>query len=372
MDRLFDDARIRVGDIQQLARIAATYPNLERFLTELTLEPPQATSGRSRRAVAGRGLPESCRRSIPRRGVNGPAVTAAQCGRRLFGRPTLRHRASSGEIEEERRLLYVAMTARGGNQLDILVPQRFHVWAPVRPRRTGMSTRADPVSIPDAMLDHFEQLSWPTAAGGLAGGQAAGWLPWSIWQRKCARCGVKKTSGRQGLPARIVRGFLNPWAIVCPSCHLSAQDVLGRMPRFTWLRRWPRRSEHADTRAGRAQSTHRFVDSDGIKIDVVAITVIGTQTYLEFVRERRPPGLPDAAPPSSRLRFFACWRAPDPGKRPTKIWSTPIFSRCWRCLQRLRRGIRPGPLYTFCVARSEVPQDASRSDHRKDGQAVGW
>jgi hypothetical protein len=33
------------------------------------------------------------------------------------------------------------------------------------------------------------------------------------------------------------------------------------------------------------RKAHRFVDSDGIKIEVVAISVIGAQTYLEFVRE---------------------------------------------------------------------------------------
>jgi len=30
---------------------------------------------------------------------------------------------------------------------------------------------------------------------------------------------------------------------------------------------------------------HRFVDRDGIKIDVVAISVIGTRNYVEFVRQ---------------------------------------------------------------------------------------
>jgi DNA helicase II / ATP-dependent DNA helicase PcrA len=44
LERLFDDARVRLADIQQLTRIAATYPSLERFLTELILEPPEATS----------------------------------------------------------------------------------------------------------------------------------------------------------------------------------------------------------------------------------------------------------------------------------------------------------------------------------------
>ena len=42
MEALFDDAEVRRADIQQLVRIAATYANQERFLTELTLDPPDA------------------------------------------------------------------------------------------------------------------------------------------------------------------------------------------------------------------------------------------------------------------------------------------------------------------------------------------
>jgi hypothetical protein len=36
--------KIRQADIEQLGRIAATYPGAERFLTELTLDPPDASS----------------------------------------------------------------------------------------------------------------------------------------------------------------------------------------------------------------------------------------------------------------------------------------------------------------------------------------
>jgi hypothetical protein len=39
------DARIREADLLQLAQIASTYPSRQRFLTELTLDPPTTTSG---------------------------------------------------------------------------------------------------------------------------------------------------------------------------------------------------------------------------------------------------------------------------------------------------------------------------------------
>lgn len=45
LERLHEDAKIREADLVQLAQIASTYPNRQRFLTELTLDPPTTTSG---------------------------------------------------------------------------------------------------------------------------------------------------------------------------------------------------------------------------------------------------------------------------------------------------------------------------------------
>src|SRR5262249_42853061 len=46
--RIHDDAATRVADLVQLEQIAASYPSRERFLTELTLDPPAATSDEAR------------------------------------------------------------------------------------------------------------------------------------------------------------------------------------------------------------------------------------------------------------------------------------------------------------------------------------
>ena len=68
---------------------------------------------------------------------------------------------STPEIEEERRLLYVAMT-RAKDQLHLMVPQRFFTHGQ---RSTGdrhvyaQRTRF----IPNQMLAHFESRSWPAA-----------------------------------------------------------------------------------------------------------------------------------------------------------------------------------------------------------------
>ena len=44
LERIHEDAALRQADLLQLAQIASTYPSRERFLTELTLDPPEATS----------------------------------------------------------------------------------------------------------------------------------------------------------------------------------------------------------------------------------------------------------------------------------------------------------------------------------------
>ena len=52
LERMHEDAAMRQADLLQLVQIAATYPSRERFLTELTLDPPDATSDRAGDAAA--------------------------------------------------------------------------------------------------------------------------------------------------------------------------------------------------------------------------------------------------------------------------------------------------------------------------------
>src|SRR6516162_3582006 len=80
---------------------------------------------------------------------------------------------TSAELEEERRLLYVAMT-RAKDDLHLIVPQRFfthgqrsqgdrHVYA----SRTRF--------IPEMLLGVFERTNWPITSQGLAArGQGQG------------------------------------------------------------------------------------------------------------------------------------------------------------------------------------------------------
>ncbi len=158
MDRLFDDAPVRQADIQQLARIAATYPSLERFLTELTLDPPDATSDESGAPL----LDEDYLVLSTIHSAKGREWSAVSLLNTVDGcLPSDLATGSEHEIEEEMRLLYVAMT-RAKDHLDLLVPQRFYV--------TGQAAGGDrhvyanrTRFIPSRLLGYFDQLSWPPA-----------------------------------------------------------------------------------------------------------------------------------------------------------------------------------------------------------------
>jgi DNA helicase-2/ATP-dependent DNA helicase PcrA len=147
---------VRAADIQQLARLASTYPSRERFLTELTLDPPEVTSDEPGAPLLDEDyLILSTIHSAKGREWNAVSVLNAVDG----GIPSEMSTGSQAEIEEERRLLYVAMT-RAKEQLELVVPQRFYI--------TGQASTGDrhvyagrTRFVPNRLLPLFEQTSWP-------------------------------------------------------------------------------------------------------------------------------------------------------------------------------------------------------------------
>jgi DNA helicase-2/ATP-dependent DNA helicase PcrA len=159
IQRLHEDAEIRQADIEQLARIAASYSDAERFLTELTLDPPDASSDDAGPPL----LDEDYLILSTIHSAKGQEWTAVTVLNAVDGCiPSDLATGSAAEIEEERRLLYVAMT-RAREHLELMLPQRFYVsHQPGFGDRHvyGHRTRF----IPQALLPHFEQVSWPTAS----------------------------------------------------------------------------------------------------------------------------------------------------------------------------------------------------------------
>ena len=156
MERMYEDALTRVADIQQLARIAATYPGQQRFLTELTLAPPSASAGEAGAPLLDEDyLILSTIHSA--KGREWAAVTVLNAVDGCI--PSDLSTGSTAQVEEERRLLYVAMT-RARDHLDIVVPQRFHVTnQPGGGDRYVHAVRSR--FIPEPVLHHFESISWP-------------------------------------------------------------------------------------------------------------------------------------------------------------------------------------------------------------------
>src|SRR6516164_8943569 len=123
LERIHEDAEVRKADLVQLEQIASGYPSRERFLTELTLDPPDATSDQA-------GVPlldEDYLILSTIHSAKGQEWKSVFVLNVIDGCiPSDLGAGTTEELEEERRLLYVAMT-RAKDDLHLIVPQRFFV-----------------------------------------------------------------------------------------------------------------------------------------------------------------------------------------------------------------------------------------------------
>jgi DNA helicase-2/ATP-dependent DNA helicase PcrA len=158
LERMHEDAMTRRADLVQLERIAASYPSRQRFLTELTLDPPEASSDRAGAPLLDDDfLILSTIHSA--KGQEWKSVFVLNVVDGCI--PSDLATGSAAEIEEERRLLYVAMT-RAKNDLHLIVPQRFYAH-----NQSGFGDRHVYAGrsrfIPDSLLGLFESAAWPAA-----------------------------------------------------------------------------------------------------------------------------------------------------------------------------------------------------------------
>jgi ATP-dependent DNA helicase UvrD/PcrA len=169
LERMHEDFAMRQADLVQLAQIASTYPSRERFLTELTLDPPDATSDEA-------GVPlldEDYLILSTIHSAKGQEWTSVFVLNTVDGCiPSDLGTGSAAEIEEERRLLYVAMT-RAKDHLHLIVPQRFFAHQQ-RSNGDRHMYAARTRFIPSAILDRFASCAWPVAAATPAGASPKG------------------------------------------------------------------------------------------------------------------------------------------------------------------------------------------------------
>jgi DNA helicase-2/ATP-dependent DNA helicase PcrA len=123
LQRLHDDWRVRQADLVQLARIAAGSGSRQRFLTDLALDPPAASSDEA-------GPPHLDDDTLVLSTIHsakGQEWSAVRVLHVVDGcLPSDLATGSAAQVDEERRLLYVAMT-RARDRLALMVPQRFYV-----------------------------------------------------------------------------------------------------------------------------------------------------------------------------------------------------------------------------------------------------
>ena len=164
LERIYDDAMMRQADLAQLAQIASSYPSREQFLTELTLDPPDATSDKAGAPLLDEDyLILSTIHSA--KGQEWKSVFVLNCVDGCI--PSDLATGTTDEIEEERRLLYVAMT-RAKDHLQLIVPQRFYS----HQQRSGGGHHmyaARTQFIEASMLQHFASVAWPAATATIGG-----------------------------------------------------------------------------------------------------------------------------------------------------------------------------------------------------------
>lgn len=150
LERIHDAAGVRSADLEQLEQISSAYPTRERFLTELTLNPPDASGDEAGPPLLDEDyLIVSTIHSA--KGQEWDVVYVLNAADGCI--PSDMATGSPDQIDEERRLLYVAMT-RARDHLYLIHPLRFyrrnqhrngdgHVYTP----RTRF--------LPDEILDRF-------------------------------------------------------------------------------------------------------------------------------------------------------------------------------------------------------------------------
>lgn len=166
-DRRYERAEVRAGDLQQLAVLAESYESRSRFLTELTLEPPASTGDLADEPHKDDDvLTLSTVHSA--KGMEWGAVHLIHAADGIF--PADMSLSSVDGLEEERRLMYVALT-RARDALSVYVPLRYHH------KRAGVSDRHSfaPISrFLSPIRELFDETSDGSGEGGAAGSALRG------------------------------------------------------------------------------------------------------------------------------------------------------------------------------------------------------
>jgi DNA helicase-2/ATP-dependent DNA helicase PcrA len=154
LERIYESAWTRMGDLEQLEQLSTQHASRERFLTELTLDPPVVTSDQS--GAASKDEDYVILSTIhSAKGQEWDIVYVLNVSDGNF--PSEFSTGKPEMIEEERRLLYVAMT-RARNELHLCAPLKYAVTQQAKDGDAhvyGAKSRF----MTDRVLDCFERIS---------------------------------------------------------------------------------------------------------------------------------------------------------------------------------------------------------------------
>ena len=154
--RLYDSPAVRAADLEMLEQLAGQYAGRERFLTELTLDPPSASGEHAGPPL----IDEDYLVLSTVHSAKGQEWDAVHVLNVTDGNFPNEFAAGSAEgIDEERRLLYVAMT-RARDELHLIEPLRYYVTQqPAGGDRHVYGARSR--FLDESVLATLDRIGWP-------------------------------------------------------------------------------------------------------------------------------------------------------------------------------------------------------------------
>jgi DNA helicase-2/ATP-dependent DNA helicase PcrA len=153
MENIYDDWPKRMADVNELLRIAGNYRSLDQFLADVTLEPPNALNPRGR-TLADKLVLSTIHSA---KGLEWKVVFIIGASEGRFPAPYVQNKPD--ELEEERRLMYVAAT-RAEDELHIVCPLEASFDGGASPRPAPSRFIAD---VPPGLLESGREEARPQA-----------------------------------------------------------------------------------------------------------------------------------------------------------------------------------------------------------------
>lgn len=181
LEQKYDDAFVRMRDLEQLELLAARFEARSQFLNDMTLDPPSSTQDFAADPLLDEDwLTLSTIHSA--KGLEWESVFVLHAADGNI--PSDLATSSEEEIEEERRLFYVALT-RAKSNLYVMHPQRYYFHAHHKSDHHSYSQRTR--FIPEELLPMFDSVTAKRVVAGQAGGNSPTGVTTTDIRRKIGR-----------------------------------------------------------------------------------------------------------------------------------------------------------------------------------------